>query len=296
MSSGRRWVREFRVRDYDLGATLDSGQAFRWVFRDGAWEGVVGGRWVRLSSGEGVIRAESGVDPGNWEWLREYLRVSVDLEAVLATFPPDAVLAEAVRSCRGLRLLRQDPWECLASFLMSSTKQIPQIRQVVGLLCERWGKPVRGSEGGPMFHAFPEAGVLAKVSESELRECRMGFRAASLRAAAGAVASGNLDLEGLKALSLNEARARLEGLPGVGRKIADCVLLFAGGFDAAFPVDVWVRRALGEWYFPGRTVRAAEIMALAEGHFGPYGGWAQQYLFHGIRKRAGRVAPVAGLV
>lgn len=283
-----------RVRDYDLGATLDSGQAFRWKFHEGAWEGVVGGRWVRLEEAEGAIRAETVVDPGNWEWLRTYLRVSVDLDAVLETFPPDAVLSEAVRSCRGLRLLRQDPWECLASFLMSSTKQIRQIRQVVGLLCERWGKRVRVPEGRAIFHAFPSAGVLAGVTEGELRECRMGFRAGYLRAAAAAVASGGLDLEGLQALALDEARARLEGLPGVGRKIADCVLLFSGGFDAAFPVDVWVRRALGEWYFRGRTVRTADVMALADGHFGPYGGWAQQYLFHGIRKREGRVTGMPG--
>src|SRR5262245_35987208 len=137
----RFWLR-VEVPHYDLSATLDSGQAFRWQRVGLAWEGVVGERWVRLSPIPGGILAATVVDPGDWSWLRLYLHVDEDLESVLATFPSDPALRDAVRRCSGLRLLRQEPWECLASFILSSTKQIVQIRQIVRTMAERFGQPV----------------------------------------------------------------------------------------------------------------------------------------------------------
>lgn len=134
----------FAVADgYALGATLDSGQAFRWTEVGAGWEGVIAGRWVRLRELGGDrtrLVAETVTDPGDWGWLRHYLALDDDLAAILATFPADAAVQAAVAACRGLRVLRQDPWECLASFILSSTKQIVQIRQIVGLLCERYGE------------------------------------------------------------------------------------------------------------------------------------------------------------
>lgn len=279
----------FPVRDYDLDATLDSGQAFRWVRSGGGWSGVLGRRAVRLWHRGDALEAEVWEEPGDWRWLREYLRVDEDLDDVLAAFPDDPPLREAVGACRGLRLLRQDPWECLASFILSSTKQIVQIRQVIALLCERYGDLVPGWAAGGV-RAFPHADRLAGLSEAELRACRMGFRARYLGEAARRVAGGELDLGGLHALPLEVARAALEELPGVGRKIADCVLLFAYGHASVFPVDVWVQRALEELYFPRRRLAPARLRAFAETYFGPRGGYAQQYLFHYMRGRAGRVA------
>src|SRR5262249_33980345 len=146
----------------------------------------------------------------------------------------------AVVACRGLRLLRQEPWECLASFILSSTKQIVQIRQIVSLLCERYGEPIPAApEYAPAF-AFPSPARLACATEPELRACKMGFRAPYLLKTARLVAEGKIDLERLRQLPAETARDELMGLPGVGRKIADCVLLFAYGFQSAFPVDVWV--------------------------------------------------------
>lgn len=278
------------VKDYDLAATLETGQAFRWSERGGIWEGVVGRRWVGLRQvGEG-IEAEAVVDPEGWGWLREYLRLDDDLGAVVESFPKDGPMAAAMDSCRGLRLLRQEPWECLASFLLSSTKQIPQIREGVRQLCVRFGEAIEGPDEGRSEYAFPAAGVLAGVSEAALRECRIGFRAKYLRATAEEIACGRLSLREIGYLSLEEARARLVTLPGVGPKIADCVLLFAYGFPRAFPVDVWVMRALRELYFPGRRPADGRVRAFAAGHFGPNAGYAQQYLFHHIRMRAGRVS------
>jgi N-glycosylase/DNA lyase len=322
-----------RVRDYDLAVTLDSGQAFRWQPCNDSWVGVVGQRWVRLTQRRNGIRAETAGPVTDWQWLRDYLQTETDLDAVLKTFPDDAPLRDAVAACRGLRVLRQDPWECLASFILSSTKQIVQIRQIVALLCERFGEPIprpaatweRRRLAGPqhhdkpvrspagrqrsqdtlappggerdgargasyskenhLFHSFPTAERLANVTEAQLRACKMGFRAPHLLAAARQIADGKLDLERLRHLPLAEARGELMTLRGVGGKIADCVLLFAYGFDGAFPVDVWVERALRELYFPRRRVSAKRLQHFAATHFGPHAGYAQQYLFHYMRTK-----------
>ncbi len=317
-----------RVCDYDLAATLDSGQAFRWQLRGDSWLGVIGRRTVRLTPLRGGIRAQTAGPVADWQWLRDYLQTEVDLDAVLNTFPDDGPMRDAVAACRGLRVLRQDPWECLASFILSSTKQIVQIRQIVARLCERFGEPVSQPTATPLTHlvaadvsplhliqsniradsrrllrfsgsglnkdhlshSFPTAERLAATTEAGLRACKMGFRAPHLLAAARRVAGGQFDLERLRHLPQAEAREALMKLRGVGGKIADCVLLFAYGFDGAFPVDVWVERALRELYFPRRRVNARRLQHFAAAHFGPHAGYAQQYLFHYMRtkiKRAG---------
>jgi len=278
----------WRVRDYALDLTLTSGQVFGWQPGADGWTGVVAGRWIRLTGSETCLRAETARPERSWDWLADYLQVELDLATVLRTFPADPPLREAVRVCRGLRLLRQDPWECLASFLLSSTKQISQIRQVVAQLCERFGDEVHVPAGHPPAYAFPTPVRLARATEAQLRACRMGFRAPHLRQAARAVADGRLDLARLRERSLEEARAALQALAGVGPKIADCVLLFACGFTRAFPLDVWVQRALRTLYFGGRRVSTRRLAEFAANHFGPYAGYAQQYLFHYIRTSTGR--------
>src|SRR5471030_2186954 len=131
-----------RVRDYDLTATLDSGQVFHWKKQNDSWIGVIGKHWVRLTQTPDSIRAQTAAPVENWNFLLEFLQTEVDLAAVLKTFPDDEPMRAAVAACPGLRLLKQDPWECLASFILSSTKQIVQIRQIVALLCERFGEPL----------------------------------------------------------------------------------------------------------------------------------------------------------
>jgi N-glycosylase/DNA lyase len=273
------------VEEYDLDATLASGQAFRWENLQGAWVGVIGRNWVRLRSSNGSILAETVGAGADWTELKRYLQVDVALARVLATFPDDEPLRAAVKACHGLRLLRQDPWECLASFILSSTKQIIQIRQIVGQLCERFGEPVPVPAGHRPAHRFPTPERLARCSEAELRECKMGFRAPYLLATARRIAGGRPGLAALGRVSMDEARAALLELPGVGRKIADCVLLFGYGFATAFPVDVWVLRALRTLYFPRRRVSPGRLRRFSETHFGPHAGYAQQYLFHYMRTR-----------
>lgn len=274
------------VRDYDLAATLTSGQAFRWRPYQESWESVVGTRWVRLQARDGRIHAETVEPQHSWAWLERYLQTDIDLAAILGTFPQDPPMQESVKACRGLRLLQQDPWECLASFILSSTKQIVQIQQIIDLLCQRFGPLIPVPSRALPVHGFPDAARLAAASEAALRACKMGFRAPHLLAAARAVASGQLDLTAVRALELEEARASLLRLPGVGPKIANCVLLFAYGFATAFPVDVWVMKALRQLYFPRRRPRPERLREFVATHFGPHAGYAQQYLFHYMRTRA----------
>jgi N-glycosylase/DNA lyase len=281
------------VRNFDLSATLESGQVFRWQKSGEAWTGVVGKNWVQLTQKPDGIHASTAVPVENWHWLSDFLQIETDLDAVLKTFPDDEPMRAAIAACPGLRLLRQDPWECLASFILSSTKQIVQIRQIVSLLCERFGEPCgvepaaqqNSATGQTLYFPFPSPQRIAACTESELRACKMGFRAPALLNAARQIAKGKLDLEKIRQLDYAAARAELMTLHGVGGKIADCVLLFAYGFDSAFPVDVWIERALQQLYFPRRRASEPRLRRFAATHFGPHAGYAQQYLFHYIRTK-----------
>ena len=264
-----------------------------------SWTGVVGRHLGAADANRRWHPRRNRRAGENWDWLRDFLQTEIDLAAVLKTFPDDEPMRTAVAACRGLRVLRQDPWECLASFILSSTKQIVQIRQIISLLCERFGEPINwrsaaacrldsellADRPNPDNYVISIAGKNRRATEAELRACKMGFRAPHLLAAARQIADGKLDLEQPRHLPLAEARAELMKLRGVGGKIADCVLLFAYGFDSAFPVDVWVERALRQLYFPRRRVTAKRLRHFAATHFGPHAGYAQQYLFHYMRTK-----------
>ena len=275
----------FVVRDYDLAATLASGQAFRWRLCDNAWESVIDSRWVRLRDNKNEIIAETSVSVSDWKWLKNYLQIDLNVQEIISTFPEDQPMRAAIEACHGLRLLRQNPWECLASFILSSTKQIVQIQQIVGLLCERFGESVAVPIGHEPTFAFPTFARIAETTEAELRACKMGFRAPYLLATAKMLVNKEVVLENLHRCSVDEARSELLKFHGVGNKIADCVLLFAYGFQSAFPVDVWIMKALRELYFPKRRVKLERLRKFSKTHFGLNAGYAQQYLFHYMRTR-----------
>ncbi|HUI05425.1 MAG TPA: DNA glycosylase [Verrucomicrobiae bacterium] len=283
---------QINVSDFNLAATLECGQAFRWCrATDGWFEGVVGREIWRLRQSGATLEWEV-VSPIPHEpvpmrhdpspiAIRRYLALDVSLPDITATFPADDDhLRAAVQKHWGLRVLRQEPWECLASFIASSTKQIVQIRQIVAELSRRFGEPL--ADG---FHAFPSVDAIARASHPELWKCKLGFRAKNLLAAARMIDGGKVELDRLPAMAYAQALEELLKLPGVGEKIANCVLLFSCGFDQAFPVDVWVERAVRRLYFPRRKATARQLRDFARSHFGPYAGWAQQYLFFQERTR-----------
>ena len=173
-------------------------------------------------------------------------------------------------------MLRQEPWETLASFIASSTKQIVQIRQIVEHLARRFGQPL-----GDNAFSFPDAAIIARATLLQLRACKLGFRAEYLLAAARMVDSGEIQLDALPAMEYERALEELLKIHGVGEKIANCTLLFSLGFDQAFPVDVWMQRALHRLGWRGKQITRKQVL----NHFGPYAGWAQQYLFFSERSR-----------
>lgn len=273
-----------RVRDYNLDTTLASGQVFRWHRANGAWEGVLDGHWLRLRQrDENQITVHSAVPIRSWGFVEHFLQTKVDLAPILTAFPAEPLIGRAVAAFPGLRLLRQLPWECLASFLLSSNKQIRQFSLTIEAMCRAYGVPVVTPPGGQATYTFPEPERIAAVPERELRSLKTGYRAPYLLATARAIADRTVDLVALHQASVEEARTILMELPGVGRKIADCVLLFAYGFASAFPVDVWIEKIIWQWYFAKRPPRSSEIQDLASQRFGPHPGYVQQYLYHYAR-------------
>jgi N-glycosylase/DNA lyase len=189
--------------------------------------------------------------------------------------------------CRGLRIIRQPKWECLATFICSSMKQVAHIRQISLALRKRFGEQRR--IGGAVLYTFPSAQRIARASEKQLRECALGYRARHLRATAQLVSSAECNLQAWSALSDPELRKHLCALPGVGAKIANCVMLFGYERLRAFPIDVWIERVLRQQYFPGRKkIVAQRLREFSETYFGEHGGYAQQYLFHHARTVLGK--------
>src|SRR5205823_4447997 len=173
-------------------------------------------------------------------------------------------------------------WECLATFICSSMKQVAHIRQISGKLRQRFGEP--RNIGEYVIHIFPPARRIAASSEKELRGCALGYRAKNLLGTARAVASDEADLESWSGLTNVDLRARLCELPGVGAKVANCVMLFAYERRRAFPIDVWIERVLRQQYFPrNKKISPEQLRTFSETYFGEHGGYAQQYLFHHAR-------------
>ncbi len=275
-SSNPSFCRRYSVSDFDLAVTLRSGQVFRWREEapDG-FSGWVGRDAVRVHQRNSTLAFE-GATP---HAIRHFFCLDLSLPSIARSIDVDPIIHQALQTHWGLRLIRQDSWECLASFILSSFNNIPRITGMIERLCIHFGEP-----------AFPKPEVLAKVPERVLRNLGLGFRAPYLKAAAQAVASGKADLEGWNALEDEALRQSLLSIPGVGEKVVECVMLFAYGRTAAFPVDVWIGRAMRRRYFRSRKVSDRKIREFARKHFGPHCGWAQQYLYCYARGAPARIS------
>ena len=280
---------EIPARDFDLKMTLDSGQVFHWEKAGAGFVGTIEDRAVYVEQNGDVLRVCVGEAPADRRAggvlatiVSNYFALDHPLAEICASFPNDPTMNAAGEFCRGLRIIRQPKWECLATFICSSMKQIAHIRQISRKLRERFGDARR--VGDHVIFTFPPAERIASSSEKELRKCALGYRAKNLLGTARAVASGDVNLEAMSILADRDLRARLCELRGVGPKVANCVMLFAFERLRAFPIDVWIERVLREKYFPrARRLNAARLRAFTEEYFGSHGGYAQQYLFHHAR-------------
>ena len=272
----------------DLASTLLSGQAFRWR-QEGTWfHGVVFGNSVMIRPSEGGVELLSSPDDERAlaPLLRDYLGLDTDLDGIYASLSRDDRLRAAIGRYPGMRVLRQDPWECLISFICSSASNIRRITGNVESICTSFGRPI--SMDGPVRHTFPTPHELARADASELRELGLGYRAEYIAATARTVAAGDVDLMSLREDSYDDALQALVALDGVGDKVANCALLFALDKLDAFPVDVWIERALSEWYLDGRKLSRRDMRLWARDHFGPYSGYANHYLFYDRRLMGAR--------
>ncbi|MDE7192649.1 MAG: DNA-3-methyladenine glycosylase 2 [Oscillospiraceae bacterium] len=257
---------------FDIGQTFLCGQCFRWKAAEDpeyAFEGIAMGRKIRLSQekGEVVLHNIEEEDIPLWE---NYFDLQTDYGAFISRFSADDTLNSACKGSSGIRILRQEPFETLISFIISQNNNIPRIAGIIGRLCESFGEKI---EGG---YAFPDAKRLKGIAPDDLAPLRAGFRARYICDAVDKINSGEVSFEKIDALPLDEARAELKKIVGVGDKVADCVLLFGFHKLDAFPKDVWVKRIMSELYPNGLPdcVKGAE-------------GVAQQYLFHFVRNNNG---------
>ena len=278
--------------DFNLAATLNCGQVFHWRPAGAGHVGVIGDVPVYAEQSADTLLVSRGCE----EAARRYFALDHPLPDIYASFPRDPAMTAALDACRGLRIIRQPLWECLASFITSALKQVPHIAQISHALRTRFGTRA-GHVAGVELYAYPDAERIASLDEADLRACGLGFRARSVletaRSIAGAARRGESPLEAIRALDREAALAALRGFRGVGTKVANCVLLFACEHLNAFPIDVWIERVLRERYFPHDPgVPVGRLQSFSEEYFGPYGGYAQQYLFHHARL-SGRKRPRA---
>jgi N-glycosylase/DNA lyase len=292
-------VTEIAAPDFDLEKTLDSGQVFHWQKIDSGFVGTVGEIALHVEQYDDLLKVRDGEAPSPTRQARvlrelatRYFALDHPLAAICASFPDDPTMRAARAFCRGLRILRQPKWECLATFICSSMKQVAHIQQISLALRERFGEPRKICNH--IVYTFPSPERLGASSENELRKCALGYRAKNLLATARLVANGDacragaqrrrVDLRAMRELPDADLREALCALPGVGAKVANCVMLFAYERLRAFPIDVWIERVLRERYFPrARKLNAARLQLFTERYFGSHGGYAQQYLFHHAR-------------
>jgi N-glycosylase/DNA lyase len=282
--------------DFDLAMTLDSGQVFHWQKVGRRFVGMIGNLPVFVEQRGNVLCAEVASASRGYSGkcardahatIAHYFALDHPLEEICASFPDDPVMNAARLFCRGLRIIRQPKWECLATFICSSMKQVAHIRQISLALRQRFGD--RRKVSNHVVYTFPPVQRIARATESDLRECALGYRAKNLLATARLVSSGNANMEAWSALSDAVLREKLCALPGVGAKIANCVMLFAYERVRAFPIDVWIERVLKRQYFPRKKITEPRLREFSETYFGEHGGYAQQYLFHHARMVFGKI-------
>lgn len=296
---------------FDLHSSCHCGQAFRWRrsgCRGQLEEGVVRGKLLRLEQRSDVLLVHPPVNDEAVEIVINYFRLRVPhgpTEEAIAS--ADEIMREAVKRNRGLRIVAQEPWECLISYIISARNSIRQISRTVERIAQTWGDPissVESSGGGAChddlanqpicelwdngscdigqrltWHAFPGPDEMRCATVEDLVVCKTGFRARSVWEAVCRVSSGEIDLDTIASLDYPLAKEELMRLRGVGEKVADCVLLFSMGKYEAFPVDVWIERAVRHLYFGGEEICHREIRRWAAGKFGQIAGHAQEYLF-----------------
>ena len=288
---------------------------FLWEKFDNSWYGVYGNHILKFSTTT-INNGDSSNNNNNnnveffsfpefKEWEKQVFRLDDDIEKIIAGFSNDVVVSEAIRRYPGLRLMRQEPHQCMFSFVCASNTNILMIRRMLKNLSRKFG--VKVIIDGKEFFTFPTADSLNKANINELLSCGIGYRAKAIKAVAEGIASGKLDIKELTHASYNDAKEQLLKIYGIGNKIADCILLFSLEKLESFPIDVWIARALSsyyDWVFIENKNRQKKekkkiddkitfgqyniLSEAIRNYFGKYSGYAQQYLFYYMRQNAAK--------
>lgn len=264
------------LKNYKISQIFDCGQCFRFnEDPDGSWSGIAYAKYITLSQ-KGDTLTVSGITKDEFEKkFRRFLCLDCEYDEIRADiagrFPDDRTMENAMKFGDGIRILRQEPWECVCSFIISQNNNIPRIKKIIEEISRKFGEEI-----GEGRYAFPTARALREAGEEEIFRCRTGFRAKYIYDAACKVESGECDLRAIDKMTTAQAIEYLEKIKGIGLKVASCALLF--GFDKtdAFPVDVWMKRIIDEYYGGNLDIPS----------LGKYAGIAQQYLFYYIRYNA----------
>ncbi|MGR3180031.1 MAG: DNA-3-methyladenine glycosylase family protein [Candidatus Anammoxibacter sp.] len=267
---------KLKVEDFNLSYTLECGQIFRVNKHDD---------WYYVNSMDKLIKVRQKGDSleyygANRSFMTHFFSLDVPLKKIVKEINKDKYIKQAVKEYKGLRLIRQHPWECLISFIFSAASNIPRIKSCMDGVAEHFGKRI--TIDGFESYTFPNCGKINNTKK--LEKAKPGFRGKYVLEASATIKDGYLD--SLRALPYEQAKDALKEIKGVADKVADCVLLFSLDFMEAFPVDTWISKIMQELYFKNNEVPNKEIRRFADDYFGPYAGYAQQYLFMYARSRA----------
>ena len=318
LSEHTSYARPYEYSLFDPVISINSGQTFLWEKRDNSWYGIYGDHVLKLfvlgsqisSGGSKSNRVTNNLEmhfsayPHFQSWERQVFRLNDNLSDIFSSFSNDVLVSESINKYPGLRLMRQEPFQCMVSFACASNTNIPRIRRMLKNLCQNFGNRV--IVDGNEFFTFPSVERLNTASQHDLLRCGLGYRTKAVKAIAESVVNGNLDARHLLKLNYEEAKDELLQVYGIGNKIADCILLFSLEKLDSFPIDVWMARVLYQnygWLFNNnessqvndgkalQKITAHEYRTVSKNarvYFGKYSGYAQQYLYYNIRQIAGK--------
>jgi N-glycosylase/DNA lyase len=272
------------VSDFYPDHIFECGQAFRWNRDSRGYIGIVGNKAIRVvfHDKDNTLTLENCSLEEYSAFWKHYFDLDRDYGRIKKELSSDPVMKEAIQNGWGMRILNQDPWETLISFILSANNNIRRIKGIIENLSVRYGEEIHW--GGSTFFTFPSPDALSRAEEEDLKACGCGYRGPYIKKTACMVRDGIIVPERLKDLSYEEAHKALLGCMGVGDKVADCILLFSMEKPEAFPVDVWVKRVM-EHYYIQRPVPIRRIKSIAAEKFGRHAGLAQQYLFYYAREQ-----------
>jgi N-glycosylase/DNA lyase len=274
---------------FNLDVTLCCGQVFRWDKKGDWWYGVVGDKALKARQVKGKLEFENA----DWKFIKHYFGLDDDLRKIRTTINKDEYINKALQEFWGLRIIRQDPWECFISYICATYTSITAIRHMLLSLSSKFGE--KTTLDGMEFFTFPTPEELAGTTEKRLSECGLGYRAKYVLETSKRIFESEFELESLKQLPYEQAKKKLCTFTGVGPKVADCILLFSLGKLEAFPVDRWIERVILNHYAKQLPSELAQKLSQKEGlnnsmyvklnafgraYFGEYAGYAQEYLYH----------------